>query len=200
MFNKGTDTKAPLHDLIARRWSGRAFDPKRLVSREHIIALLEAARWSPSCFGAEPWNYIVCDKSHNTDAWHKAFACLAEGNQTWAAHAPVLILALSNTQFGHNEQPNRWAQYDTGAATMSLCLQATAIDLMVHQMGGFDADQSCTAFAVPEHSVPMSMIAVGYQLPEDEIVGEIREREYAERRRSPLQDSFFDGTWGKPIS
>ncbi len=199
MFNKAIDTEAPLHELIARRWSGRAYDPGRPVMREHIIALLEAARWAPSCFGAEPWHYIVCDKAHNDEAWHKAFACLAEGNQTWATNVPVLILALSDTHFGHDGKPNRWAHYDTGAASMSLCLQATALDLMVHQMGGFDAEQARTTFAIPEGITPMSMIAVGYQLLEEKITGELREREYAERKRNPLRGKFFDGIWGQPI-
>jgi len=141
MFDKKIDTQEKIDDLLAKRWSGRAYDVNRQVSQQDIISLLEAARWAPSCYGDEPWRYIVCDKSTNESAWDKAFSCLAEGNQSWAVNAPVLILALANTIFSHNDSDNRWAQYDTGAATMSLCIQASSLGLMVHQMGGFSAEK-----------------------------------------------------------
>ena len=199
MFKKKIDTQEKIDGLIANRWSGRAFDRKRPVAHEHIISLLEAARWAPSCFGDEPWRYVICDKIRNETAWNKALACLSEGNQSWAVNAPVLILALANTIFGHNDTPNRWAQYDTGAASMSLCIQATSLGLMVHQMGGFNVEKAASSFAIPEQFTPMAMIAVGYQLAEDEITGEMRERESSERHRNPLTEQFFDGEWDKPI-
>ncbi len=51
MFNKKIDVNAPVHELIAKRWSGRAYDPKKMIARKEIISMLEAARWAPSCFG-----------------------------------------------------------------------------------------------------------------------------------------------------
>ena len=83
-----------------------------------------------SCYGAQPWNFIICDRSRDEAAWNKALECLAEGNITWAQNAPVLILAVAVEHFKHNGEPNRWAQYDTGSAGISLCLQATDLGLM----------------------------------------------------------------------
>jgi nitroreductase len=199
MFKKKIDTQEKVDDLIANRWSGRAYDVNRQVTKQDLISLLEAARWAPSCFGDEPWRYIVCDKSTNKIAWNKAFSCLTEGNQSWAVNAPVLILALANTVFSHNGKNNRWAQYDTGAATMSLCIQASSLGLMVHQMGGFNAEKAAEVFLIPEQYTSMAMIAVGYQLAEDEITGELMKRESSARQRNPLAEQFFDGEWGKPI-
>jgi len=48
--------------------------------------------------------------------------------------------------FNHNGQPNRWAMYDTGAASVSLCLQAVVLGMCVHQMGGFDAEKAREVF------------------------------------------------------
>lgn len=186
--------------MIARRWSGRAFDPARPVSRDTILALVEAARWSPSCFGDEPWRYIVFDRQTEPEAWHKAFDCLAEGNQSWAASAPLLLLAVASLRFSNNDKSNRWAQYDTGAAGMSLCIQATSMDLMVHQMGGFDVEKAMASFSIPEGFEPMAMMAIGYQLPPEAIPKNLEERERAPRRRNPLSKNFFSGSWGNPLS
>ena len=135
-----------------------------------------------------------------SQAWQNAFDCLAEGNQAWAVHAPLLLLAAAALRFSGREADNRWGQYDTGAACMSLCLQATDLGLMAHQMGGFDVQQARRVFAVPEDFQPMAMIAVGYQLPREAIPEALRERELAQRDRHPLGHTFFDGSWDRPLS
>ena len=200
MFSKNIETKVAIHELIASRWSGRAYDTERLLTREEIIALLEAARWAPSCYGDQPWRFIVFDKATNEGNWAKALSCLMSGNQSWAKDAPVLLLACADSVLSKNGNPNRWGQYDTGAAAENLCLQAAALGLMVHQMGGFDADKTKSLFAIPEQYTPMAMMTVGYQLAEDAIPEEIKEREYSARERNPLEANFFEGYWGEPIT
>lgn len=199
MFDKKAVTSVAIHDLLARRWSGRAYDAERRAPADQLTALLEAARWAPSCFGDQPWRFIVCDRSADPASWQRAYDCLMEGNQAWARNAPVLLLAVADSLFNHNDQPNRWAQYDTGAASMSLCIEATARGMMVHQMGGFDADRARRSFAIPERYVPMAMMTVGYQLPEERIPEDVREREYGARQRRPLDELFFSGNWGHGV-
>jgi nitroreductase len=195
MFNKDIETKVAIHELIAARWSGRAYDPEKSLSREQIISLVEAARWAPSCFGDQPWRFIIFDKTTNQAAWGKALECLSEGNQAWAKNAPLLLLACADSVFSQNGNPNRWAQYDTGAASLNLSLQATALDLMVHQMGGFDAEKTKIEFSIPERFSPMAMITVGYQLAESAIPEDIKQREYNARARNTLDENFFAGDW-----
>jgi nitroreductase len=200
MFDKPAATAVPVSPLIRRRWSGRAYDRERPVARENLLALLEAARWAPSCFGDQPWRYLICDRHVDAGAWQSLLECLSDGNRAWAGDAPVLMLALADSRFVHNDQPNRWGAYDTGAASMSICIQATDIGLMVHQMGGFDVDRARENLAVPERYVPMAAIAVGYQLPEARIPEPAREREFATRTRRPVRETFFEGRWGIPLS
>ena len=192
-------THVSIHELLAKRWSPRAFDPTKLVTQAKLLALFEAARWAPSCYGDQPWRYIVCNKDTNGAAWQAALKCLSEGNQSWAKNAPVLALAVSDSMFERNSNPNRWGQYDTGAASMSLCLQATAEGLIVHQMGGFDPDKARCAFSVPERYTPMAMMAIGYHADVNALSEVARERELRPRSRRPLTESFFDGRWNKPV-
>ncbi|MBF4989441.1 nitroreductase family protein [Methylophilus sp. 14] len=194
-MQKPAITQQAIHELLANRWSGRAYDADQSVSKEQVVSLLEAARWAPSCFGDQPWRYVFCNKADNLQAWQAAFDCLVPGNQGWAVNAPVLLLICADTLFGHNDKPNKWAAYDTGAATENLCLQATALGLMAHQMGGFDADKARMTFNVPERYQILAMVTVGYQASVDSLSGEVKERELAARSRKPLEELFFNGVW-----
>ncbi len=197
MIEKKAVTQVPINDLLARRWSGRAFDPERLLDRDQILALLEAARWAPSCYGEQPWRYVVCDRGANRPAWERALGCLSEGNRGWAQNVPLLLLAVAHEHFVSRDGNNRWSQYDTGAASENLCLQATSMGLMAHQMGGFDSELALQVFAIPAGHVAMAMIAVGYPLPLAAMTDEQRQRAQAERARWPLGELFFDGGWGQ---
>lgn len=200
MFEKTIDTCAPIHELIARRWSGVAFDASRQVPHEHLLSLMEAARWAPSSFGDQPWRYLICDRYREEAAWNKAFECLSPGNQTWAAQAPVLLVTCCDTLFTHNGTPNVHGEYDSGAASLSLCLQAAALGLMTHQMAGFSREKARELFAIPERCKPIAMMALGYQLPRDRIPEQFREKEFKPRQRKPLEERFFLGEWGKGLT
>ena len=197
--NKLAQTSFPIDDLLARRWSPRAFDANRKVSHEQIGALVEAARWAPSCFGDEPWRYLIWDRHTDEASWRKAFDCLGEGNQKWVINAPVLMLSCAGSKFRHNGSPNRFGPHDTGAASMALVLQAVASGLAAHQMGGFDAAKARAAFAIPEEYTPMAMIAVGYQAEPEILEGDLLAKEKVPRSRQPVGNHFFAGHWGEPF-
>lgn len=195
MIEKPAVTDHPIEEIIAERWSGRAFDKAIPVSPNQVDAMCEAARWAPSCYGDQPWRFVIWDRFADKENWEKALACLSPGNQDWAQNAPILILATSEQAFSHNQQTNRWAGYDTGAATISLCLQATAMGLMSHQMGGFDAEKLSQTFDLPDSLQLWSMIAVGHPAPLDSLTADQLERELKARERRPLTESFFHNQW-----
>ena len=200
MITKPALTQTPIAPLIANRWSGRAFDAQRDLAHSDLIALLEAARWAPSCYGEQPWRFIVWQKSIDHEKWQLAFNCLANANQVWAETAPLLMLCCAHRIFSHNASPNRWSEYDSGAASENLCLQATHLGLMAHQMGGFDADAIRTSFSIPDDYMPMAMLVVGYPAPAETLGEEsLVQRELAARIRRPLDSTFFAGTWGQGI-
>ncbi|HEY8119242.1 MAG TPA: nitroreductase family protein [Methylophilaceae bacterium] len=198
-MNKPAVTQVPIDETIARRWSGRAYDSGKVVTQEQIIALLEAARWAPSCFGDQPWRFIVWDKNTDAVAWQKAFDCLVPGNQAWVKDSTVLFLITAGSLFNHNGKENRWGQYDTGAAAENLCLQASSMGLMAHQMGGFDAAKAREVFSIPSEYTLLSMLSVGYPADVATLEGEILQRETAPRARRELGELFFKGGWGTPV-
>lgn len=195
MHNKPALSSTPIHDILQNRWSPRSFDAGKNVDARTLTALLEAARWAPSCFNDQPWRFLVCNKATHESAWRKLLSALGEKNQIWAKNAPVLILAVAMHDFGHNGKPNRWSMYDTGAASVSLCLQATAMGLSTHQMGGFDAEHCRELFNLPDACCPMSVIAVGYQAAAEQLADDLKEAELKARSRKPLSECFYFGEW-----
>ncbi|HLF38295.1 MAG TPA: nitroreductase family protein [Burkholderiales bacterium] len=200
MLEKLAPTSTPIHELLARRWSPRAFDPTRPVSREQLKVLLEAGRWAPSCNGDEPWRYLIWDKGRDPQGWQKAFDCLSENNKKWVKNVPLLMLSCAGSTFQATGKPNRWTQHDTGAASVSMALQAVALGLIVHQMGGWDVDKARAAFAIPAEYTPMAMIAVGYQTGPEILDEETKAKEMRPRARKPIAERFFEGGWGKGVT
>ena len=191
MDDRKAKTSVPIHDLLATRWSPRAFDAERRVSRAQLAALLEAARWSPSCNGDQPTRYLIWDRQRDPEGWQKAFDTLSENNRKWVKNVPVLMLSCAGSIFQHNGKPNRYGPHDTGAATMSMALEALPQGLVVHQMGGFDAQKAREAFAIPEEYTPMAMIAIGYQASPDVLDEETKQKELKARSRKPISELFF---------
>jgi nitroreductase len=199
-MHKPAITQVTINETISNRWSGRAYDATKSVSTTQIVALLEAARWAPSCFGDQPWRFLVWDKNDVNNVWQQAFDCLAPSNQAWVKDSPLLLLVCADTLFNHNQQPNRWGQYDTGAAAENLCLQAESMSLMAHQMGGFNVDLVRDKFNIPAQFLPMAMICVGYPADIVTVSGEALMRETASRSRRPLDELFFSNGWGQPLN
>jgi nitroreductase len=199
MEERRAQTSVPIDDLIARRWSPRAFDPGREVSREHLASLLEAARWAPSCNGDQPTRYLIWEKRRDPAGWLMAYDCLSENNRKWVKNVPLLMLSCAGSVFAHNGKPNRYGAHDTGAASVSMALQASALGLIVHQMGGFDALKAREVFGIPQEYTPMAMIAVGYQASPDILDDETKAKELKPRSRKPLAELFYEGGWGKPV-
>lgn len=201
MQDRKAITGVPINDLASRRWSPRSFDAGRGVSKAQKAALIEAARWAPSCNGAEPWRFLMWDRAEDPRGWQNAFDCLSDNNKKWVKNVPLLFLSCAGSIFDHNGKPNRWAQYDTGMAALSLSLEAVAQGLAAHQMGGFDADKARAAFAIPADFTPMAMIAVGYQAaPEALDDEETRQKELRPRGRKAVGERFYAGGWGKPAA
>jgi len=181
------EATAGIHELLARRWSPKEFSA-RPVEPEKLAQLFEAARWAPSSYNAQPWAFIVATRE-DAEGYTRLLSTLVEPNRQWARQAPVLILAVAKLDFNHVARPNRHTLYDLGQAVANFTVQATALDLHIHQMGGFDPGAARELFAIPKGYEPVSVLALGYQ---DEPPADL-----AARTRKPLTDFVFSGSWGR---
>ncbi len=184
----------PIHELIARRWSPYAF-ADRPVSDDDLRSLFEAARWAASSYNEQPWTYILATKGE-PDEFDRLLSCLVEGNQGWAADAPVLALGCTSLRFTRNGKPNAAAIHDLGLASATLTLEATARGLVVHQMIGILPDKARELYLIPEGVQPVTGLAIGYAADPSTLAEKYRERDLAPRSRKPLNEFVFDGEWG----
>ena len=189
-------TTLPIHELLQRRWSPRAFSEK-LIDPETLTRLFEAARWSPSWRNDQPWRFIVATRGNETE-FQKMFACLKPGNQHWAGKAAALVAVVTKLQYGHHEEPNPTTYYDAGQAIAHLTVEAMNNDLYVHQMGGVDRPKIREIYGIPAEYNPIVVIAIGYLGQIEDLAEDIQQRERRERVRKPLDEIVFSGEWENP--
>ena len=198
MIDRTARTDYPVHELISRRWSPVRFED-RPVEVEKLRQVFEAARWGSSCYNEQPWRFVVGVKGHS-GVHEKIVSTLVDANRQWAQHAPVLAISVAKLAFDRNGKPNRHAQHDVGLAAGNLCVQATALGLAVHQMGGFDSQKARQVLGIPDGFEPMAAIAIGYAGGGDRLPAEVRARDAQPRQRLPLSSLVFDESWGEAAS
>lgn len=191
---KLTDNQYPIEETLRRRWSTVAYS-ERPVEREKLLSLFEAARWAPSSSNEQPWHFILATKDSPED-YKRLLDCLMPGNQEWAARAPVLMLSVARLHNLRNGNVNRHAFHDVGLAVGCMLVQASSLNLYIHQMGGFYIDKAREAFQIPDTHEPVAAMAVGYLGSLDGLSEHLQERERAPRSRKELSSFVYSGSWG----
>ncbi len=196
-MNKKAQTTYPILDILAERWTVRAFSD-RLIEPDKLRSLFEAARWAPSSFNEQPWRFIFAIKDQ-PEEFNKMILCLKEKNQRWvrSGGAPFLMIALSKKTFSHNNKPNRAHIHDIGLAFGNFVIQATAMGLSVCQMQGIHLQKVVKLYDVPEGFRVTMGCAVGYSGEVSRLAEEFHERELRPRTRLDFKDFVFNGKFGK---
>ncbi|QDG51064.1 nitroreductase [Persicimonas caeni] len=186
-------TDHPVHDLIARRFSPRAFANKP-IDDATLRSIFEAARWAPSAFNAQPWSFIVARREDET-AFEKASSMLMDGNKRWATEAAALVLVMAQTHDPETGRNYSHGRHDVGLATGFLLLQALDHDVYAHPMAGIHRDKIAEAYGIPEHFEPITALALGYLGEPADLPDDLEERERAPRSRRPQDDFVHMGEW-----
>ncbi|WP_345751636.1 nitroreductase family protein [Microbacterium rhizophilus] len=186
-LDRTATTDHPVLDVLAGRWSPRAYDATAPIDEQKLASALEAARWTPSANNVQPWKFIVARRG---TAEHTAIADSLMGfNQAWAPAAAVLIVAVAVTHSDEGREiPS--ALYDLGQAMAHLSVQAHHDGLVVHQMTGFDPAAISTRFGLAQNERPFTVTALGEFGDLEALPEALREREVAPRTRRPIAESL----------
>jgi len=183
----------PIDPQFVNRWSPRAFTGAD-ISEETVLTFLEAARWAPSSYNAQPWRFVYARRG--TPQWSSLFGLLSEFNRDWAAQASVLIIVLSKTSF---TPPGASApvaapthSFDAGSAWAYMALQASLSGWHAHGMAGFDKDRARSELAVPDDFAVEAAVAIG-KLGDRSLLPERLQAGEAPSLREPLSKLAFEG-------
>lgn len=187
----------PIHELLALHRETHAFDGERQIEPADRSAVLEAARRAPSWNDRQPWRFLVCDRFERPAAWQSALMSLRHSERIWAHQAALLIVVCADLEDGGSPGPR--ALYDTGAAALQLCLEATARNLATHATARFDDARLRDAFGIPTRYACVAVIAVGHRADLGTLGRDLYLRELAVRRRTPDPGRIFDGEWDRPL-
>ncbi|WP_243229280.1 nitroreductase family protein [Microbacterium sp. CIAB417] len=188
VLDRAANTTVPVLDILAERWSPRAFDSTTPIDEAKLAAALEAARWAPSANNTQPWRFIVARRGSDLHA--RILDGLLGFNQAWAGNAAVLIVALAEETTADGA-PLSHAQYDLGQAVAHLSVQAHADGLVVHQMSGFERATLEQLPGVEPRFAPTTVIALGQFGDVDSLPEVLQEREVAPRVRRNLDDTVL---------
>ena len=186
--------EARVDPLFIDRWSPRSFAPEPLSDAD-VASLFEAARWAPSSSNVQPWLFL-----YETDGPDRPVfdSILNPRNRDWASKAPLLGFVFATIRTPDGREPHT-AQFDAGAAWMSLALQARALDICTHAMAGIDREAAHERLGVDRDSYAvMCGVAAGRLGPPEALPEKLREREGPRNDRKPLAEIARRGILRRP--
>ena len=193
---KKANTDHPIHELITNRWSPYKF-ADRLVSKEDLLSLFEAARWAPSSYNEQPWRFIMASKDQAQE-FEKLLSCLVPANQEWAKNASVLVLGVTHLTFDRNGKENKAAIHDLGAAVSHLSFEATVRGISVHQMIGIEPESAKQAYNIPDDHEVLTAFAIGYSDLSENVSDDLSKRDQTPRARRTIAEFVFKKDWMMP--
>jgi len=180
-------TQFPVIEEIKKRWSPRAFDISKSITKDDMNTLLEAASWAPSAMNEQPWKYIVALKE-DTQKFNAIASCLMDANAIWAKNASALVVSFAKLSYTATGKSNSAALHDTGMANQNMLLQAASMDIYTHVMGGFDKEKTKEVFKTDPDLQPVVIIALGFLGNPDDLPEALKVRELAARSRKNISE------------
>ncbi len=174
-FNPATDP------LFYQRWSPRSFQKKDL-DPELLEAIIDAARWSPSCYNDQPWVFLTSETQEDFETF---YSLLVDVNRKWTHNASVIGFILSRNNFTFNSKPNPWGPFDCGAAWMAMTLQARKFGLYTHGMAGVKYDEAYETLKINREDYRLvCAFVIGWIDTPDKLPKDFQEREKPSERKT----------------
>ena len=165
-------------EIAHNRQSVRGYDEARIVEREKLDAILEAARLAPSACNGQPYHFTVVKGDLAKEV---AKTTQGMGMNKFASQAPVLIVIsempyVKSAAMGAKVKNNDYRSIDIGITTAYLTAEAAAQGLGTCILGWFDDDKIRKLCGI-EYPVRL-VITVGY--PKDETIRPKKRKELSE--------------------
>ena len=168
-----------LLDLASKRHSPRAFDGSALTW-DDLADGFEAARLSSSSYNNQPWRFVVALRGEA--GFDALLETAVEANRTWMKDAGAIVGVMSSTVLEKTGETDHAALLGVGMAVGAMELAFTEAGLASMQAGGFDRAAFRALLDLPDHLLPVSLLAVG-RVPEGHVPGE--------KARKSLSDIAF---------
>jgi nitroreductase len=192
-ISKPADTTVAIHPLLQNRWSPRAFDAEYNLGEQDLLALVEAARWAPSSSNGQPWRWSILVRG-TAQFGEIVERGLTGSNAAWTPAASALAVLSLRTETDEGKPWGASAEFDGGLSAMQFVLQAEAIGLRAHFMGGIRKDEIAKTLNLDPKLRVMVVIAVGRQASQRVLGDEAAmQRELAPRTRLGLNEVVLHG-------
>lgn len=180
----------PIEDIFLQRRSAYALSGET-ISEQELMRIFEAGRWAPSSYNSQPWRFVYARKG--TSHWDRLFNLLVDFNKEWVQFADVLVVVVSKDTFDHDGTYTRTHSFDAGAAWQNIGLQAAALGIIAHGMGGFDYDRAKTDLHIPDGYTVEAMFALGRPGSVEQFAAEFQRRDKQVSKRKPLEQIVCEG-------
>lgn len=143
-------------DLAKERYSVRKY-ADRVVEKEKIMQVLEAARFAPSAVNKQPVHFTVVTDQEMIKGLVEAY------DRPWFRSAPVVIVASGDHSTSYKRKDGKdHCDIDVAIAVDHLTLAASDIGLGTCWVCAFDEDIVRKVLSLPDHQEPIVMIPIGY--------------------------------------
>lgn len=179
----------PIHPQFSERWSPRGFDPQHKLTEDEVSTLLEAARWAPSCANEQPWIFY---RERDAASRPLFLSFLTEGNQYWVKHTSHILIVCARKNYSDDGKPNAYHAYDTGAAWLSMALQARHMGYYAHCMAGIHEDVIAKELRIDTDAVEiLTAIAIGKLGDSSHLSDKHRKQENPNARKQQVEFVFY---------
>lgn len=142
------------HALIQERYSCRSFAPTP-VEQEKLDKILEAARVAPTAKNLQPQRYLVVTEAEALAKMDEVTTC--------RFGAPLVLVVCYDRNAAHETSYHYMsADMDCTISATHAMLAANAEGLETIWLLRFDPERCRERFELPEHIVPLCLLAIGY--------------------------------------
>jgi nitroreductase len=175
-----------VREAVLSRRSMRSFDPTATITSGEVALLLHEATPAPSALNLQNWEFVVCIEQEDKD---RLRAVAFDQKKISDASAVIIILGRGDLQErvkSHplcncfpSEEAEEWERLAMSAYesdpqrcrdeafrscslfAMTFMLLALEAGWSTAPIGGFDASALAREFDVPDHYIPVLLVAVG---------------------------------------